>query len=133
MAGRGNAILNGEMSDDQGINSKPTIVSSADLQRSRLIPYNQVARQNNFFNRANESPIQSAGNQIVRGSASNGVSAANLPALAKQSAGNSANDNTRDTINPQEISRRSSQGFNTRQAKLGDPDFDYSGLNLNLR
>lgn len=96
-----------------------------------MIPYNQSARQNNFFNRATESPIINAANQIVRGTTN---SNANLPVVAKQNAiGGSVND-TRDTINVQEPSRRSSQGgFSIKRPKLGEPDFDYSSLNLNLR
>lgn len=96
-----------------------------------MIPYNQAARQNNFFNRANESPLQNAGTQIVRG---NGGSNANLPTVGKQNGGVGSVNDTKDSINNQEVSRRSSHGgFNVKRPKLGEPDFDYSSLNLNLR
>lgn len=102
------------------------------IQRTRNIPYNQAARQNNFFNRATESPFVNAGNQIVRG---NSGSNTNLPTVGKQQNGGvgSVND-TKDSINNQEVSRRSSHGgFNVRKPNLGEPDFDYSSLNMNLR
>ncbi len=77
-----------------------------------------------------------AGNQIARGSIGNGAVANLPPVLAKQNStiGVSPNDNTRDTINTQDgMSRRSSQGFSVKKPKLGEPDFDYSSLNLNLK
>jgi hypothetical protein len=75
-----------------------------------------------------ESPLVAAGNQIVKG---NGASSNNLPVVAKQNG--SVND-TRDTINNQENSRRNSQGaFSVKRPKMGEPDFDFSSLNLNLR
>lgn len=71
-------------------------------QRTRVIPYNQAVRQNNFFSRATESPLALAGGLI-------------------------AQSDTKDTE-----SRRGS-GFSVKRPKLGDPDFDFSALNLNLR
>ena len=56
--------------------------------------------------------------------------------LAKQNTATlSANDNTKDTIAIPENSRRSSGSgaFSVKRAKMGDPDFDYSALNTNLR
>lgn len=96
-----------------------------------MIPYNQAVRQNNFFNRVTESPLVAAGNQIVRGP---NPSSSNLPVVGKTgSTGGSVND-TKDTINVNEPSRRSSQGgFSVKRPKMGDPDFDFSSLNLNLR
>ena len=71
-----------------------------------------------------------AANQIIKGPT---LSAANLPVIPKQT-GIGDND-TRDSINVQENStRRSSQGgFSIKRPKLGEPDFDYSYLNMNLR
>ena len=95
-----------------------------------MIPYNQTVRQNNFFNRVTESPLAAAGNQIVKGPT---ISSTNLPAVAKQNGyGGSANE-TKDTINGQETSRRGSGGFSVKRPKMVDPDFDFSSLNLNLR
>ena len=77
-----------------------------------------------------ESPLVAAGNQIVNG---NAESSSNMLVLAKQNNNGSTND-TKDTINVQETSRRSSQGaFSVKRPKLGEPDFDYYNLNLNLR
>ncbi len=76
-----------------------------------------------------ESPLVAAGNQIVKG---NEASLVNLPMVGKPNAV-SVND-TRDTINGQENSRRNSQGaFTVKRPKMGEPDFDFSSLNLNLR
>lgn len=66
----------------------------------------------------------------------NDTAASNLPMLAKQNTATlSANDNTKDTIAIPENSRRSSGSgaFSVKRAKMGDPDFDYSALNTNLR
>lgn len=63
------------------------------------------------------------------------TSVANLPTLNKQNngTGGSVND-TKDTINVQEVSRRGSQGaFSVKRPKLGEADFDYSTMNTNLR
>ena len=57
-----------------------------------------------------------------------------LPGLAKMNNNMvSPNDNTKDSINAQDVSRRSSAGFSIKRPKIGEPDFDYSSLNLNLR
>jgi hypothetical protein len=76
----------------------------------------------------------SAGNQIVK-STFDQPSSVNLPVLAKQNTGglSNPNDNTKDTIALQENSRRSSGAFSVKRAKMGEPDFDYSNLNTNLR
>lgn len=98
-----------------------------------MVPYNQSIRQQNFFNRPSESPILTAGAQIVKNStAASAGTLASLPALGKQTVG-SVNE-TKDTIdNVKEVSRRSSNGFSVRKPKMGEADFDYSSLNMNLR
>ena len=65
-----------------------------------------------------------------------GNSTANLPVVSKQNGGggNGSINDTRDSIKEQETSRRSSHGgFAVKRPKLGEPDFDYSSLNMNLR
>ena len=102
------------------------------------MPYNQAVRRDNFFARPVESPIISAANQILRpgiSSAGGGVSGSNLPLLAKQNNLIGSANETKDSITggQEVVSRRSSQNFAIRKPKLGDGDFDYSSLNLNLR
>lgn len=70
----------------------------------------------------------SAATTLVRPPSS---SAANLPNLNKQS--NMSVNDTKDTLDIRDGSRRSSQGFMVKRPKMGDADFDYSNLNVNLR
>ena len=113
-------------------------VAFVSFQRTRITPYNQVSRRDNFFTRPLESPIVTAANQIVRGGNSGGLgggfSSNNLPTLAKQNTLVGSANETKDSINAgQENTRRSSQGFAIKRPKMGDLDFDYNTLNMNLR